>query len=370
MRPNISGLDERQAKYPGLPDKENRFPTLGEQMQAVARACSPEKSVDRRLVFRATGMFEGTPSDGGFLVQTDFQTEILNRSYEMGQVLQRVRKIPISSNANGLKLFAINESSRASTRWGGILGYWLAEAGTKTSSKPELREMNFSLKKVAGLCYATDELLQDSTALENIIREGFSQEITYQVENKIILGTGAGTPLGICPAGAAGAATITVNKETGQLADTVVYENICNMWSRLWAPSRANAVWLINQTVEPQLFGMGIAIGTGGNAVYLPPGGASTSPYGTLFGRPVIPIEHADQLGDLGDIILADLSQYALIEKGGVQTAMSIHVNFIYDESVFRFVYRCDGMPMWNAPLTPPYTTITQSPFIVLQARA
>jgi len=67
--------------------------------------------------------------------------------------------------------------------------------------------------------------------------------------------------------------------------------------------------------------------------------------------------------------MLLDLSQYALIEKGGIQAASSIHVAFLTDEQVFRFVYRVDGQSLWNAPLTPFQSANTLSPFVVLDAR-
>jgi glycine cleavage system H protein len=79
------------------------------------------------------------------------------------------------------------------------------------------------------------------------------------------------------------------------------------MWTRLYAPCRQNAVWLINQDVEAQLMQMAMAVGTGGVPVYMPAGGASQSPFGTLFGRPVVPIEQCSALGDVGDIVFADL---------------------------------------------------------------
>jgi len=88
---------------------------------------------------------------------------------------------------------------------------------------------------------------------------------------------------------------------------------------------------------------MGMTVGLGGVATYLPPGGLSQAPYGTLFGRPVIPIEQCQTMGTVGDIILADMSEYILIDKGGIQNASSIHVRFVNDETCFRFVYRVDG---------------------------
>lgn len=39
------------------------------------------------------------------------------------------------------------------------------------------------------------------------------------------------------------------------------------------------------------------------------------------------------------------------VDKGGVSQASSIHVRFLYDEQVFRFIYRVDGQPIWNTKL-------------------
>ena len=115
---------------------------------------------------------------------------------------------------------------------------------------------------------------------------------------------------------------------------------------------------------------MYLSAGLGGQLLYMPAGGLSTSGYGTLFGRPVIPIEQCSALGDKGDIILADLGQYMMIDKGGIQAASSMHVKFIYDEMTYRVTYRCDGQPLWGAPLTPYKGSNTLSSFVTLAERA
>ena len=114
---------------------------------------------------------------------------------------------------------------------------------------------------------------------------------------------------------------------------------------------------------------MSLAVGVGGVPVYLPAGGASVSPYGSLMGRPVIPIEQAASIGNTGDITLVDLSQYGMIDKGGIDTAQSIHVQFLTDQTAFRFVYRCDGQSLWQSALTPANGNNTLSPFIALADR-
>jgi HK97 family phage major capsid protein len=141
------------------------------------------------------------------------------------------------------------------------------------------------------------------------------------------------------------------------------------MWSQMLAPSRANAVWLINQACEPQLYSMALSAGTGAVPVYMPAGGISGSPYSTLFGKPVIPVEQASALGDVGDIMLADMSKYLIAEKAGIQMASSMHVKFIYDEMAFRVTYRVDGQPIMNKAITPFKGANDLSCFVALAAR-
>jgi HK97 family phage major capsid protein len=349
-----------------------KFATFGEQAIAIAHAARPGGYIDPRLTKGAavSGLSEGIPADGGFLVQTDFQSTLMTRLHETSVMWNRAKNINISSNANGVKINAVNETSRADgSRWGGVQAYWAAEAAAKTDSKPEFRQIELNLKKLIGLCYATDELLQDASALESVLMTAFPEEFGFKLDDAIINGLGAGQPLGILAAGC----LVTVAKEVGQAAATIVYENIMKMWSQLWAPSQARSAWFINQSCYPELFNMSLAVGAGGSAVYIPPGGASASPYGTLFGRPVIPIEQAATLGTVGDIILADMSQYITATKGGIDTASSIHLRFNYDETTFRWVFRCDGQPSWNAALTPykdAAVTKPVSPFVVLATRA
>jgi HK97 family phage major capsid protein len=115
---------------------------------------------------------------------------------------------------------------------------------------------------------------------------------------------------------------------------------------------------------------MYFAIGTAGVPVYMPAGGVSGSQYSTMFGRPVIPIEQCSKLGDAGDIILTDLSAYIGTDKGGTQVDSSIHVQFLYDEQVFRFRYRFNGAPYYNSPVASYKNSLTTySPYIVLANR-
>ncbi|MFI3162899.1 MAG: phage major capsid protein [Bacillota bacterium] len=355
-------LEEPEFKSAPNPNETKAFGSLGDQMLAIYRASAPGGKIDTRLSTRAaSGLAESNPSDGGFLVQTDFVSTLLKKTYETGILASKVKKIPISTNANGLKINSVDDSSRANgSRWGGVQTYWQSEADEMAASKPKFRQMDLSLKKLTGLCYVTDELLQDTSALENVVKEAFAEEFAFKIDDAILTGTGAGQPLGILKS----PALVTVAKESNQ-ADKITVENLVKMWNRLWSRSRANAVWYINQELEPYLYTLTV----GDKPVYIPAGGLSEKPFGTLFGRPVVPIEQCEAAGELGDIILADVGQYLLIDKGGISQSSSIHVRFLYDENVFRFIYRVDGQPIWNKPLTPYKGSATVSPFVTLAKR-
>jgi HK97 family phage major capsid protein len=345
---------------------KDKFKSFGQQLVAVMRAGMPGGAVDPRLHNAATGAGEATASDGGFLVQTDFSATLLQDVIATGKLASRCQRIPISGNANSIKINGVDETSRAANRYGGIVGYWKGEAAQGTATKPKFRQIELNLRKLIGLCYATDELLADTSALESFIRQAFIGEFGFLIDDAIINGTGVGQPLGILNSGC----LVSVAKETGQKAATIVAENIIKMYARMFADSLSNAVWLVNQNTLPQLFTMSLAVGTGGAPIFMPAGGLSSQPYNTILGLPVLPIEQAATLGTVGDIILADLSKYLLAEKGSIQSDVSIHVQFLYDESVFRFIIRLDGQPVRSSALTPYKGSDTLSHFVALATRA
>lgn len=351
-------------------EADTPFGRFGDQLEAVKRATLTQgRELAPRLKalnIKQLGANELVGSEGGFLLEPSFVAGLLTPLHDAGPFSSRAAKLAIGPNANGVTVRAVDETSRvAGSRWGGVLGYRLAEAGTKLATQPTFRLVELRLKKYAVLIYATEELLQDTTALGGIVQQGASEELDFMVNDDILNGLGVGGPLGILNSGA----LVTVTKEAGQLADTVVIANIFKMWSRMHPRSKSNAVWYINTDVTPQLYALALSVGTGGMPMYMGPGSLPNSPSGALLGRPVVETEFNPTLGDAGDIVLADMSQYALIDKD-VQAASSIHVQFLTDQTAFRFVYRCDGQPKMAAPLTPYKGSNTLSPFVALGARA
>lgn len=348
------------------------FSSFGEQLQAVRRASVQPLDIDRRLrelqKRAASGLQEGVGQDGGFLVQTDYADLMMKEAFEMGVLASRVRKIPLSPNSNGIVIPTIAETSRVNgSRWGGVQAYWEEEAAEKTPSKPKFGRIEMRLHKLIGLCYTTDELLQDAPALGEIIRSAFTEEFAYRLDDAILRGTGVGQPLGILSS----PALISVAQEgSGNGAGTFIGMNAVKMLSRLAPRSRANAVWLMNADVTTAFLTMYLSGGHTDWPIAFQQASSLTGGVDMLFGRPVLIIEQASSVGTVGDVILADLSQYGLIQRGNIQENVSIHVKFTTDETAFRFVLRVSGQPLWPSAITPANGSATISPFVATATRS
>jgi HK97 family phage major capsid protein len=351
-------------KGPGL-SPDDGWRSVGEQMRAIQRASYPGGGIDQRLIKAPLGMGETDPSGGGFMLAPEFSQTILMRAYDMGEISQRMFRLPIESP--GLRIRGIDEQSRATgSRWGGVHSYWVGEGDSVVPSAPKFRLIELYLKKLMCVWQMTDELLEDTTAITGISNQAFSEEIMFMLEDAAIHGSGTGQPQGILNA----TATVTVAPEKGQAPKTFLWENALNMWANTWARSRSNLVWFINQEIEPQIYQLRQVVGTGGSPIYVEPGGARGA--GTplmMLGRPVIPVEYCEAPGTPGDVILADFSQYLMAERSAMQQMSSIHVAFLTDQMTFRLTYRCDGQSIWHVPLTPFRGTGKRSPFVILGGR-
>lgn len=330
--------------------------TRGEFFMAVKDAALRPNATDQRLLATkaATGMNEAIPSQGGFLVPPDIASGVIDTMYKPGSLLGLMQVENISSNRMIYNVVA--ETSRATgSRYGGITGYWLAEADTKTASKPAFRQLDIVLNKVAAVCVATDELLQDAVALESWLGNAVPNELRFLVEDSIINGDGIGKPLGILTN------TDALTSATRTDASEIDPLDIGRMWAGR-VPG-LDYVWTANQGTFPQLLNMTI----GQMPVFLPGGNVAGGVYSTLLGKPLVETEYNPALGTAGDLLLFAPSAYKLIQKGGIESAMSIHVAFTSDQTYFRWVYRIGGAPVYNHQITG-FDSGTYSPYVVLTA--
>ena len=334
----------------------------GDFMAAVRRA-SLGGQVDGRLTqikaaTLSTYSQEGTGADGGFAVPPEFRTEIMTKVFGQDSLFARTNQNPVSGNNLTLPL-------DMTTPWqatGGLQAYWTAEQSAITQSKVQLEEVNLKLNKLACLVPVTEELLEDAPALGAYVTRKASEKIDFALSYSLVWGDGTGKPLGFM-----NAPCLSTQAAVGsQTADTINATNATSMYARMPTSSRSTAVWLIHPDAEHQLPLMTI----GDQPVWLPPGGLTQSPLGILLGRPVIPHQVCESIGDLGDFMFVDFNAYlTAVKSGGMKSDVSIHLWFDQDITAFKFTIRVAGQPWWSVATTSRDGTFTQSPFIVLAAR-
>jgi len=216
---------------------------------------------------------------------------------------------------------------------------------------------------LTGLIRFSSELQADTPGGLNQIEMLCGKGLGWYRDKFFLKGSGVGQPLGILKA----PCLIEVDPESGQESGTIVYENLTQMMSRMYAGSFQNSVWVCHQSTIPQLLQLSMAVGTGGD--HIPVMREGSNGQFTILTRPVIFTEKTETLGSEGDIVLADFSQYVVGLRQGMRFDTSIHVGFATDELLARLIERHDGQPLWNEALTLEDGTTTVSPFVVLGER-
>jgi HK97 family phage major capsid protein len=311
------------------------------------------------LVYAGT-MGEGIGSDGGFLVPDELVAQTLDAALEDEPILSQVTIEPMASEAKRVAGFTTANHTTAGPF--GFSGGWVGEGASLTAEKGLVRSIKLQAKKLALLVQASNEVVGDGAGLETQLDSAMRRALGWLLAEAVFNGTGAGQPLGILK----GPDLVVVAKEAGQTADTVNYVNVTKMLSRLLPSSMGRAVFYASHTTRPELMKLSVAVGTGGSHIPLVLG-----PDGRyrLLGIPLYWTEHVPALGDQGDLVLCDPSQYVLGMRKQVTMDRSQHVGFTSDLMTYRGIVRADGMSKFDGAFTPK-TGTTQSPFVVLAERA
>lgn len=323
------------------------------------------KAAEAQGITKANAVNTLDSESAGLLVLPEFAPEIAELVYD-NQIMSMCDQYVVSGNT--MRFPRVDVSSRkANRRNGGIQGQWPEEGDTQPVSRPSFGATELRLHKLVVVVFLSEEMLDDNAyMLEQWVRRAVSSEINFMTGDAIFNGDGVGKPLGFLNS----PALVVVPAQGGQAAATVVPQNIENMYSRMrfgqgWEGYR----FFINQDTYPQLNLM--TVGSGGSAapVFLPAGNMSTAPFGSLKGIPIIPTEFSRTLGQVGDVALANLSRYLMISKAGIQESVSTHVEFLRDQTAFKFTFRIDGRPLYDSPTEPLNGTNTQSDFLAIATR-
>lgn len=293
---------------------------------------------------RLKNMVEGIPSEGGFAVPEEFAAFLIDNSLEAEIVRPRAQVWPMKSETR--KIPAWDGFDHTSNLFGGLSGVWLGEGQTAQRQNGKLRLMTFNAHKLACFSQASNELIADGLSFEDQLGQAMISSTSWSMDYAFLCGNGVAKPLGVLN----DPALITVSKEAGQAAGTIVYENLIKMFSRLAPQCVKNAVWIANSTTIPGLLTLTISVGTAGSAI--PVMNESNGQF-TILTRPVIFTEKVPSLGNKGDILLVDLTQYAVGLRKDILIDKSNAPGWTEDMTDYRTILRVDGRGIWREPITP-----------------
>jgi HK97 family phage major capsid protein len=307
------------------------------------------------------------PGSGGFLIPEELRSEILQVALETAVVRPRATVIPMSSLRVPIPM--IDDTSHQSSILGGVVGYWTEEAAGLTESQASFGRVVLDAKKLTAYAEVPNELLMDAPAFEGFFDGTFPKAISWFEDNAFLSGTGDGEPQGFINS----PVSVQVAAESGQPTQTIVWENIVKMYSRMLPTSLGRAVWIASIDTFPQLATMALSVGTGGGPVWIGnmaggQGGMDTPP-ATILGRPVFFTEKTGPLGTTGDITFCDLSYYLIGDRMEMQVSASEHYKFANDKTAYRVVERVDGKPWLQSAITPKNGGPTLSPVVQLASR-
>lgn len=343
------------------PELTGGFKDIGEFAVAVHGAVQASQvggTVDSRLVAVA-GAHQGGGSAGeGYSLPPQYRDQVWEVVSQVDEFGPLIDEEPTSRRE--VKLMADE-----TTPWGtsGIKSYWRAEGTQMTPTELSDEGRNVPLHELYTLALASEELLEDAPRLGNRLTNKAGQAIAYKKNLAIVEGTGSGQPLGWYKSNA----LITIAKESGQSADTIVASNVIKMFSRLQMIPGDRPFWLVNQDTLPQLMTMTI----GDKPIWIPPTGLAGAPGGFLLGLPVRFSEFSKTLGDKGDVqLISPKGYYGVRRASGPQFATSIHLYFDHGLQAFRWMFRYGGQPHLSAPINPKNGSATKSHFVTLAERA
>jgi HK97 family phage major capsid protein len=306
-------------------------------------------------------MFEKTGSAGGFFVPEPLARFYLDDSLEAEVIRPRATVYPMEADTLTIAGFDMLDNSSTIA---GIAFQWLPEGGTAIVSAGKVRGIKLIANKGACFLNASRELVADGAGISAQIEEKMRQALSYGMDSSFLRGTGAGQPLGILNS----PCTITVAKVGSQVADTIRYENIVGMYARLLPRSQRSATWLVHPSTLPQLLGMTVPIKNLAGTENVGGGYLPVLQDGRMLGLEVVVTERCSSIGDLGDIILADLSMYAIGLRLDLVVESSNVPGWLQDLVDYRVIARFDGQPLMASAYTPRIGS-TLSPFVILEAR-
>jgi HK97 family phage major capsid protein len=277
-------------------------------------------------------MSEGADADGGYLVPTEFERQIVTGLDEYN-VIRSIAKTITTSAERKIPIAATHSTAQ-----------WTAENAAYTESNPTFAQKTIDAFKLTDLCKVSVELLQDSMFdLETYIAGEFARAFGVAEEEAFCVGNGTGRPTGIFTA-SGGAVGVTATSPTA-----ITVDNIIDLIYALKSPYRRNAVFLMKDVTVSALRKL-----KDSNGQYLWQPSVQAGQPDRLLGYPIHTSSYVPAVASAAlPIAFGDFSNYWIADRMGrtVQRLNELYagngqVGFIATERVDGKVILAEGIQL------------------------
>lgn len=182
-------------------------------------------------------MSEGVDANGGYLVPTEFEKQIVT-ALDDNNVVRTV--------ANIIKTSAERKIPVAASH---VAAQWTAENGAYTESNPTFAQKAVDAYKETALAKVSIELLQDSMFnVESYLANEFGRAFGILEEEAFCVGTGTGQPTGIFNAYSSGSPVGGEINVTTSSVGKIIADDLITLIYTLKAPYRKNAKFLMKDS--------------------------------------------------------------------------------------------------------------------------
>lgn len=295
-----------------------------------------------------------TTGDVGILIPPAFSKNILMLDGEAEIVMPRATNIPAGNPPDAPFTIPYMQQGDDGVL-GGVELVWTGEGKTVTDAgDPTIKDLTLTPNEVSGMATLNNKTLQNWSASGALIQTLLRQAYINGRDYKFLRGSGAGCPLGVSKAPGA----IKIARNTSA---TFKYIDAVTMMARMYDLSKA--IWVISQTLMPDVMTMK---DENNNYIFIQ-GDATKGIPPTLAGIPIKWNGKQATKGNEADVMLLNLSYYLTKEGSGPYIAISEHVKFTTNKTVFKIVANIDGQPWVKDPLKLEDGETTVSPYVILK---
>jgi HK97 family phage major capsid protein len=315
---NAVAPEKKESKISALMDLEKLMKKDVGQMTAREKIIGFFQGIMQNNHAVMKALSEGSAADGGYLFPDEFRSEIIRDILETPHMRNEVTVVPMRRDILKVPTLASGPSVT-----------WTEENAAKTTTSAHFGEVTLTVKKMAAILYASDELIADSQDIDvvNFIISLFAERIGAEEDRVITRGNGTTEPTGYSGSGA------SMSSANGNLS----FDDMINLEYLLPAKYTPNAKFYVHRNNVRELRKLKDSQGR-----YLWSDPVSAGQPATFHGYPVVEDNNLPE----STIVFGDLKKAYWLgdrQQMTVKVSQDTETAFTKDQTAIRVVARIAG---------------------------